>query len=31
MQTYYYDYKQYGVDIYDVNLMAQERFECQLL
>ena len=25
------DYKQYGVGIYDVNLMFQERLECQLL
>ena len=25
MQTYHYDYKQYGVGIYDVNSMLQER------
>ena len=29
MQTYYNDYKQYGVGIYDVNSMLQERLECQ--
>ena len=29
-QTYYHDYKQYGVGIYDKDLMLQELLQCQL-
>ena len=31
MQKNHYDYKQYGVSIYDVNSMLQGKLGCQLL